>query len=1064
MKTNKFFTVPFVFLFSIAVSFAQVPEWEDPRINGVNRLPARNTSYSYATVDEALANKRETSGRWQSLNGNWRFAFANVPEKAPSDFEKPDFNADNWDEIPVPANWELHGYGTAIYTNIIYPFVPVEPPFVPDNDNPTGCYLKKFEVNSDWKDMQVKLHFGGVSSAYYVWLNGNYIGYSEDSRLPAEFDVSEHLNFDGENTLAVKVHRWSDGSYMEDQDHWRLSGIHREVLLLAQPKTNIRDFYVQAGLDENYKNGQLTVRPRLNHIRAEILKGWKFELDLFDATGNPVFEESLKLEIDQYLKELGAFAFGTSNQFPAFKADVETPKQWSAEIPYLYTVVISLKDAEGKLLESRSNKIGFRTVETSQKGELLINGKSVELFGANRHDHHPINGKVVGYEDMVEDVVLMKQFNFNAVRTSHYPNDPSFYDICDEYGLYVIDEANIETHGIGAKISNDPEWANAYVERATRMVERDKNHPSIIFWSLGNESGMGANHGAMTGFIREYDDTRLVHYEGSHEQPLRADPAVDMYSRMYWSIEKMQEIINTTNDNKPIVWCEFAHSMGNSSGNLFKFRDFIRKEPRAIGAFVWDWVDQGLEKTDPNGVKYYAYGGDFGDTAINDNNFCLNGVVFPDRTPQPALYEWKYIFQPISFTSGNPESGKITVKNHFAFTNLSDFELRWEVLQNGIKITEGKGNILTCLPDEEKTITLPEFEAIKPKKGSEYAINVSFHLKERASWAEAGHAVASEQFLLEKLSSPIPEIKVGGSLTSVETEQTVTINGRGFSVQISKENGALISYNIGGTEMLVSPLVPNYWRAPTDNDDRGWKIYKIMPEWKDAANNRKVNAISVNKADKSKVLVGVDFSLLGGKALQKTTYEVFANNQVKVKNTFEGKGEFPDLPRFGMQTGLPESYDQVIYYGKGPFENYADRKHGAHLGRYTMPISDFYTQYIMPQESSNRMGVRWFALANTQGRGLLVQASGALNMSAWPYSMEDLERGKHTIDLPKRDFITLNIDHSQMGVGGDNTWSPASRPHEEFRLSEKKYAYSFTLKPFNSKRAMEKLVMQQLPN
>ncbi|MFW5726124.1 MAG: glycoside hydrolase family 2 TIM barrel-domain containing protein, partial [Bacteroidota bacterium] len=573
----------------------QMNEFEDPLVNGINRMPARATSISFESEEKALALDRKASARYQSLNGDWNFHFSPTDKDAPGNFFQEDFRPRGWSTIPVPSNWEMQGFGTAIYTNISYPFVPVNPPYIPDNDNPTGSYITKFQVPSQWRDMQITLHFGGVSSAMYVWLNGEFVGYSEDSHLPVEFDITPVLKR-GENTLAVRVHKYSDGVYLEDQDHWRLGGIHRDVYITASPKVQLYDFFVRTQLDQFNRNAEVLIRPEFSNFDNADYQGYLLEVQLYDPQNQPVWDEPATLAAAAEIEE--RYGPQSAHRFDLIKMGVPDPLKWTAETPNLYTIVFTLKDDRGRAVEYRSTRIGFRKLEIID-GEFFVNGRPVLLFGVNRHDHNQYNGKVVSEENMRKDVELMKQFNLNAVRTSHYPNDPRFLELCDEYGLYVIDEANIETHQIGSQLSHRPEWGLAHLERAQRMVLRDKNHPSIIFWSLGNESGSGPNHAAMSAWIKEYDPTRFIHYEGAiHNYEVTSpDPVwVDMRSRMYFPIESMVDMANYSPDPRPVIWCEYAHSMGNSTGNLFKFRDAIRQNHRLIGAFIWDWMDQGLVK------------------------------------------------------------------------------------------------------------------------------------------------------------------------------------------------------------------------------------------------------------------------------------------------------------------------------------------------------------------------------------------------------------------------------------------------------------------------------------
>lgn len=672
-------------------SAQQLNDWENPIVTGINREAAHATMFSYDSEEDAKAYDRKKSNRVLSLNGSWNFYFSPTPEKAPEDFYKSQVKG--WTNIEVPSNWELKGYGTAIYTNITYPFK-VNPPYIDHSDNPVGCYQRSFEIPDSWKDMNITLHFGGVSSAFYVWVNGKFVGYSEDSMLPAEFNISDKVNR-GNNTVSVKTYRWCDGSYLEDQDHWRLSGIQREVLLLAEPKVRISDFFVQTRLDAEYKNASLQIRPKIQNLDFRDIQGYTLEAMLYDANGNKVLEQPLKKEIADIINEV--YPRLDNVKFALMETQIVNPLTWTDETPYLYTLVFQLKDKNGKLLEAKSTRIGFRSIETSADGKILINGKPILLYGVNRHEHDRFNGKAITKEEMLEDILLMKRFNFNAVRTSHYPNNPAWYDLCDEYGIYVMDEANLETHGLGSYLSNQPEWNHAFMERGIRMVERDKNHPSIIFWSLGNESGRGPNHAAMAGWIKDYDITRLIHYEaaqGNHHKPeyiapgdqgypnrsitLRANPIdqewIDVLGRFYPKPEMAREVARQPGDNRSIIFSEYAHSMGNSTGNFKELWDVFRSEKRIAGGFIWDWVDQGIVKKDERGIEYYAYGGDFGDK-INDGDFCINGVVFPDRTPKPAMNEVKKVFQPIDIRIKDIESLTFEALNRHVFVSLDQYTL-----------------------------------------------------------------------------------------------------------------------------------------------------------------------------------------------------------------------------------------------------------------------------------------------------------------------------------------------------------------------------------------------------
>ncbi|MBQ0733580.1 glycoside hydrolase family 2 TIM barrel-domain containing protein [Aquimarina celericrescens] len=1040
--------------------------YEDPLITSVNRLPSRATSISYETEKAAFKARQNDSKRHLSLNGSWKFSWAPVPEEAPKGFYAKSYDDSNWKTISVPSNWELHGYGTAIYTNIRYPFSPVNPPYVPDDDNPTGSYRTTFEVPEHWKDMQITLQFGGVSSAFYVWINGQKLGYGQDSMLPSEFDITPYL-LEGENHLAVQVYRWSDGVYLEDQDHWRLSGIHRDVFITASPKVQLYDFFVKTDLDKNYKDALLKIRPKIKVYDNQKIEGWKLEAQLFDVEGNAILkkplEKNLKDIVYEYYNQRG------KPKFAILEANVENPRKWSAEKPNLYTLIFYVKDDKGKIKEYRSTKIGFRKVEIKD-GELFINGMSTLLYGVNRHDHDPVKGKVVSEELMLEDIKTMKQFNINAVRTSHYPNDPRWYELCDEYGIYVMDEANLETHQLGGYLSNRSEWTSAHIERATRMVERDKNHPSVIFWSLGNESGSGPNHQAMSGWIKNYDDTRYVHYEGAqtlnHEgKEFLKDPTyVDMMSRMYMPIEPMIDMANLEDDHRAVIWCEYAHSMGNSTGNLFKFWDAIRSNKRMIGGYIWDWVDQGLLQKTENGVAYYAYGGDMGDTKINDKNFCLNGIVNPDRSPQPALWEVKKIFQPIKIEAIDLKKGKINIKNRHNFTNLNEFELFWEVQEDGKTIQNGTISDLNINAKESQELILP-ITTPKLKKGAEYFLKVAFKLNNQKSWAPKGHEVAWEQFKLPyRLPLPSYDYQFTSDIIMTKETNKISFSSQDFSVIFNEKSGELISYFYKNTPIITGALTPNFWRPTTDNDRGGGRTPKTLAIWKEASKNKKLLSFKVDTSKSNKHQVISNYSLVDNKVELVLKYTIFGDGTISIQNKFIIKNqELPMLPKYGMMVQLSNEFDTFQWLGKGPHENYNDRNYGAAVGLFKESVSNDYQSYIRPQESSNKTDVRWFTVSNNEGKGLYIAGVNSnLSVSALPYTLEDIDNALHTYDLKKTDFITLNIDYLQMGVGGDDSWSKNALPHEEFRVPAKDYEYSYILKPVDNNEITKRFELPEI--
>lgn len=1038
----------FTFFFATFIGHLQAqPYWQNPQVYNIGKIQAHATLYPYTLEEQALEGKREKSYWLQFLNGPWQFNYAENPEERPKDFYKANFDASKFSTIIVPGNWEMQGFGSPIYSNIRMPFTPSVVPFIPTGgkgvhrNNPVGSYLKTFSVPPSWgREKRLILHFGGVSSAFYVWVNGEMVGYSQDSCTPAEFDITPYAKI-GNNTLAVEVYRFSDGSYLEDQDHWRMSGIYREVMLMAMPENHIEDLFVTTELDENYQNAKLRVEPRIYFKEVEAIKDLILEAQLFDADKQPVLKEAMKMSLEDitniFTRVNFPLPYGNPN-LPAMETMVANPKKWSAEQPYLYKLVVNLKTREGKLLESRSVNVGFRKIEWGKEG-LKVNGEEVILLGVNRHDHHPETGKYVSEKTMLEDVLLMKRHNINAVRTSHYPNDPRFYDLCDEYGLYVMDEANIETHDVGNYISSRPDYAGQMLDRAVRMVERDKNHPSIISWSLGNESGTGPNHEAMAAWIKQRDPSRFIHNEGAQIKMGEVDAAyVGVRSRMYTTLERFIEEMEM--DERPIMYCEYAHSMGNSTGHLYKFVNAFRQYPKIIGGFIWDWVDQGLYKTTDDGKRYFAYGGDFGEE-YTDGAFCLNGLIFPDRTPHPALLECKKVFQPIEATLQNQE---LQVKNLHDFLNLNIYNLKWALLEDGVAVQEGQMDVPSIAPNQMGKMTFPAFNR---NNNAEYILSVSFHLKEATNWAEKGHEVAWAQFMLGTPPLGAMRLSIQTDLTVEEQENQILVKSGAFIVGFNKKTGYLESYLIEGEEMLKSPLVFNFWRVPTDNDI-AWGMPKAYGIWKTAGKEARLTNFEAIKNEDEVMNITAIYDLLDGKALAFIEYEAMPNGIVNVKTSFEPKANnLPNLPRFGMSLAIPSNYENINYYGKGPHESYFDRNLGNKIARYTQKIEDWHTPYIRPQENGNRSEVRWVQFTNDEGNGLRIEAATTLNVTAHNYKPAQLEAAKHTIDLPATATITIQIDDQQMGVGGDDTWSMRARPHSEHLIPAVEYQYSFTIKP-----------------
>jgi len=1058
--------------FLIQTGAVAAQEWGTPDIISLNKERAHCTLVPYPDVASALKGNREASPYYQSLNGNWKFKWAPVPAKTPKGFEEPEYPDENWDEIPVPSNWQRHGHGYPIYTNVQYPFMPFgdvtvfeedyvkagypDPPHLPADFNPVGCYRTIFTVAESWQDRQVFIHFDGVKSAFYLWINGEFVGYSQGSRLPAEFNITKYLR-KGPNLLAARVHRWSDGSYLEDQDTWRLSGIYRNVYLFSTPPVHIADFFVQTDLDDDYRDAVLGVRPRLERFADIDLDGWSVQAQLYDARGEPALPKPLSRDVWSTIYAWYATQ-QTDVEFPFMAATVENPKKWTAETPYLYTLVVSLVDANGDTIEAESCRVGFREIDLRSDG-LFINGKSVLLYGVCRHEHDPDTGDAVPYERMLQDVKLLKQLNINAVRTSHYPNDPRWYDLCDEYGIYLIDEVNIETHGVLGSLTNNSQWHNAYVDRAVRLVERDKNHPSVIFWSLGNESGSGPNHAAMAGWIHHYDPTRYIHYAGATELPV--DPHyVDMRSRMYFTIEELEELLAIEQDPRPVMLCEYAYNRGNAGGNLKKYWDFIEAHDGLFGAFIWDWSDKAFREYDEAGRMYWAYGGDYGPAGTpSDGSMVCNGIVDADRGLEPETYEVKKVYQRIRFEPLNLKRGRVRIRNMYDFLTLDFARIIWTVKVDGQVVQEGRLPQLSLAPKETQEVRL-DLKEPELVPGAEAWLRITATLRENTMWAEAGHILAWEQFKLPaKTSQPdgVP-IEEHSALKLVETSDTFLVEGAEFSVAFDRETGALQSFRHNGTELIAEPMRPNFWRVPTDNDiENNWDRSSTIPTggvpvrlaaWRDAGQNRTIRAVEAVQVNSQTVKVEVDATLIEGAAKYQTTYTVHEDGLVVVSIVYEPTKDLPELPRLGVQLAIPDSLRTMTWYGRGPHDSYDDRKTSADVDVYSGPVEAFCYAYVRPQENGNKTDVRWAAWTDEQGNGLVAIGEPLLNISAWPYTMQDLEEARHINELPDRDAITVNLDYRQMGIGGDDGWTWRAQPHPEYRLPSKRYAYSFRIRPY----------------
>jgi beta-galactosidase len=1017
------------------VSAQERNDWENPDVIGVNKEAPHCTLMVYPDKSSAIKGERYLSPFYHSLNGRWRFHWVDKPVERPMGFFETDFDDSHWDLVEVPCNWQLQGYGIPIYLNQPYPFKK-DPPYIQHNYNPVGSYRTVFVVPEKWGDREVFLHFDGVESAFYCWINGEEVGYSQGSRTPAEFNVTSLLK-SGENILACEVYRWSDGSYLECQDFWRLSGIFRNVYLWAAPKVHIRDFEVGIELDESYRDAQLGLEVELVNYGAQTAGGVTLEAILVDP-----FQDE-----EHTLARIPDLTVATEIT-RTISSTLQNPRKWSAEAPHLYPLILALKTRGGEVLEYTGCQVGFREVEL-KGGQLLINGQAVHFKGVNRHDHDPLKGHYVSRASMVRDIELMKQHNLNAVRTSHYPNDPEWYELCDRYGLYLVDEANIESHGMGyhpdVTLGNNPAWKTAHMDRIQRMVERDKNHPSVVIWSMGNEAGDGVNFVACSDWLHRRDPSRPVHYERAL---LRNH--VDIYSPMYMRIEGLKQYASRP-QKRPLILCEYAHAMGNSVGNLQDYWDVIEAEPQLQGGFIWDWVDQAIFSKTSDGRPFFAYGGDFGDV-FNDANFLCNGLIQPDRKPNPHLYEVKKVYQNVKVEAVNLEAGRFRVKNKHFFINLNNFNVLWELAEDGRPIQNGEIKPLALEAGGEGELKIP-FNKAALRAGSEYHIQIQFTLPKEELWAKKGHIVAWDQFALSTQAES-PGISTSASMPSLnvsETQKAFSIIGENFEIKIGKGSGAIEEYRWGSADLIRSPLAPNFWRAPTDND-QGNRMQWRQSVWRMAGPDRAVENASLTREDDTHITIRADFSLPAGTSRLTIKYDIYGNGDIVVTNLLEAGDNLPNLPRYGMQMTIPGEFENISWFGRGPHESYWDRKTGAAVGIYRARVAEQIHPYIRPQECANKTDVRWMALVDQNGAGWLVVGQPLLSASAWPFTQSDLERAEHTFDLRLRDTVTLNLDYKQMGVGGDNSWG--ARPHEPYTLpAGTSYSYSFRLSPISGDEA-----------
>ncbi|RLD08519.1 MAG: beta-galactosidase [Chlamydiae bacterium] len=1043
----------------------KINDWENPMVFGRNKLPAHCTLMPYLSKENSLKDNIKSSAFYKSLNGNWKFHWAKNPNERPVKFYEKNFDDTNWNSIPVPSNWQLHGYGTPLYSNVTYPFKKNPPKVmdIPDKSwtayaarNPVGSYRTIFIVPENWNERQIIIHFDGVQSAFYLWVNGKKVGYSQGSMTPAEFDITSFVK-SGENILAVEVYRWSDGSYLEDQDFWRLSGIHRDVYIYSTPKVHLWDFSVSCDIDENYKDALLKVNAKIQNYSSKEINDYTLDVTLFDKN-KPIEKNALattKFQLN-----------GNQKKEIKLKAKIKNPKKWTAETPFLYTVLLTLKNSKNEVLEIEQTEFGFRKVEI-KNGKLLINGKSVLLKGVNKHEIDPDLGRAITEDSMIKDILLMKRFNINTVRTSHYPNQPLWYKLCDKYGLYLIDEANIESHGMGygkESLGHNISWQAAHIDRVVSMVERDKNHPSIIIWSLGNEAGPGINFQACSKKIKELDSSRFIHYE-------RMNSVADIDSVMYPSV---QNLINEgeKKSDKPFIMCEYAHAMGNAVGNLQEYWDAIEKYDRLIGGCIWDWVDQGLRKSTSTGNpstginykpkplaplrkgEYWAYGGDFGDRP-NDMNFCINGLVPPDRSISSKLREVKKVYQYVDFIQNSKNINKIILKNKYDFINLNRFAVKWTLKEDGKLIQKGKLNVPDTSPDKKSTILLP-IENVKLKAGAEYWLRVALVTKEDNLWSKKGHEIAWQQFKMPYKTPDTPVIKTA-EMKEINVEKNdgyIIARGNDFLVSFSKKSGTIDKYvfnkntiiSKSTNEQINGPLL-NVYRAPVDNDvhiNKKWLKFKL--------NNlkREVQSLKISSKKNNSVIIKSLIKYSGKNDsyfMQEITWNVLGSGDIIVNNKINPHGHFPDLPRIGVRMFLPEKLNQISWFGRGPYENYSDRKSSADIDLYNRSVDDLFVPYIKPQANGNHEDTRWVCFTDNKNTGLMITASQLFSFSALYYTDNELAAVRHPCDLKRRNDIVLCLDYRQAGLGG-NSCGPYTL--EKYRIIPQPCEFVFCLRPYSA--------------
>lgn len=1034
---------------------------ENPQVVSINKLPARATYFPFESIDLALNGQMEASSRFISLNGDWFFKWSKTPEKRPKNFYKNEYNLDSWNKIPVPSNWQLHGYGIPIYTNIKYPFSFYDepnPPDIPDGYNPVGSYKRTFIIPNEWNEKKVYIHLGAVKSAFYIWVNGLKVGYSQGSKLPAEFDLTKFVRT-GENNISLEVYRWSDGSFLEDQDFWRLSGIERDVYLYCRDDIQIKDYFSLCDLDSSFKNGILDLNVKFQSFQNKKFTG--FLSALLKDNDKTIYDLTSKLNISSN---------DSSNIH--LKAYIPNVNKWSAEKPYLYNLQIILKNKKGEVIETISKMVGFRNIQISN-AQLLVNGKPIIIKGVNRHEHDYKTGHVVSKNNMIKDIEIMKSNNINAVRTCHYPDDPIWYELCDKYGIYVFDEANIESHGmhynLNFTLGNNPLWLNAHIQRTKRMIERDKNHPSIIAWSLGNEAGNGYNFYNTFLLAKSMDSSRIVVYERALEE-WNTNTIGEMYAD-YTKLEKYAK--RKKNADRPFILCEYAHAMGNSLGGIKEYVDLFEKYDKLQGGFIWDFQDQGLLARDKSGKEYFTYGGDYGPEGIpSDHNFLNNGLIKADKSLNPHMHEVKKVYQNIDLSFSKSSDRSINIFNKNFFRDLSNYYLEWEILEKGKVVKTGSLKDINVNPRENKNfkIGIEDFES----KKSDLLINIFIKVKNSEPLIDKDFVVAREQLILNPYTSSTNFIPNSKELSFFENENKVNVTGKAFKFEFDKSTGRISYYSVNGKEIIKEGGNINFWRPPTDND-YGAKTPSLYKEWKDAFDINFSRSTTVKKDKKTGVvLINCITTILNEHAKLNQQYRINSIGEIHLKNeliviqgqnpdnllqsAWDGKiakGTHSNLYRFGNQFELFGEYENINYYGRGPIENEVDRKQAAFVGNYTSSVNNFLNMYARPQYSGNRTDIRWFEITNKDGFGIKVEGDSLINFSASHFSQNDLDSGpiknnsqRHGKLLPPRENVFLNIDGFIMGVGCIDSWK--SLPRREYLLPYQNYQFGYTIKPIRN--------------